>query len=851
MKVSKINIAMIFFASTSSIYGQSLMNDTTRKEKEIEQVIINGVSKKGTEAHLMSTQRKSAEIIERVGSAQLSKQGVSDVAVAVTKATGAQKQEGTGEVFIRGLGDRNNATTLNGLPIPSNDPLFKNIDLSIIKADMIDFVGLEKVYHPRLWGDMSGANVDISSKVYVGKPYFKINFGSSINFNAIKKNHFYLQNGPHYFGFKEISKPKNASILALGFPFTTSWKNKEINTPINTSLNFDFGRSFNMGQEGKLSIFGYGAFENDYSYVNGLFGGSFSSQGNALKIYDNAEEFKYQTNTTGLLNVHYKINTNHNFNYTSNYIHTTEQKLGQYAGYNRDYYDNDPLQEQFITQMRRATYRINDLFINQLRGEHQISNTFKLNWNVGLNRLDSRRPDRQQNVSVYDKKSTTNFFASSNPGANNRYYDSLIENDFVGNINAEYQLNENFKFYFGYNGRLKNSDFRATQYNFRVKASQGNYFVDANNYDSFFNLSNYQTGAYFDVVTFRGDIQYNPQTALIPQFFSSEIMNNAGYINFDYKMNEKLSGQVGVRFDQLEQQMKYNTALLSNGGEIEKNYQKILPSLNIKYSINDQQNLRLAASKTYTTPLLLEMAPFEYEDVDESSIGNATLYPQDNYNLDLKWEWFPTKNEVISLTAFGKYIQNPIARITIASSSNTVSFANVGDKGKVYGAELEIRKDIFNSENSRFYTFFNATYLNTQQDLDSQKLSNENTYVSGNFIKNKDKMQGASDFLVNANLGWEKKWNHHSFDLVIAYSYISDNIYSLGFEGRGNMVDKSIHTLDTVAKLKLNNGIGLSISAKNLLNPTYERIQANELGDLTTRAFKKGINTGVGISYEF
>jgi hypothetical protein len=43
---------------------------------------------------------------------------VSDVATAVTKTTGITKQEGSGNILWRGLGDRYNST-MNGLPIPS------------------------------------------------------------------------------------------------------------------------------------------------------------------------------------------------------------------------------------------------------------------------------------------------------------------------------------------------------------------------------------------------------------------------------------------------------------------------------------------------------------------------------------------------------------------------------------------------------------------------------------------------------------------------------------------------------------------------------------------------------------
>ena len=848
MKMNRLSIAVFFLTcSLTTVYGQQ---DTLKSEKQIEGIIIKGSTKKGSENNIIAEQKRAVEVIERVGAVQLEKQGVGDVSVAVTKATGAQKQEGSGQVFIRGLGDRSNSTAMNGLPIPSNDPVYKNIDLSIIKTDMIDFVGLEKVYNPRIWGDMSGANVDIVSKVYTGKPYFKISLGSSVNLNAIKKDHFYLQDGIDYFGFKQLNKPKNTSVVNNGFAFTTSTQNKEVYTPINSSLSVDFGRTFNIGS-GRLSMFGYGSFENDYNYVKGLFGGAYDGNVSSNKLYDNSEEFKYGTNTTGLLNLNYRLNANHTVNFTTNYIHTTEQKLGNYNGHNRDFLD-DPQRTTGYTMVRRATNKVNDLFINQLRGEHTITEPLKLYWNLGFNRLESKRPDRQQNISVYNEATGTNYFASSNPGANHRYFDKLIENDYVGNIYADYKLSDNAKVTLGYNGRYKDSDFRATQYNFRVNLAPFTYYVDPNNYDSFFNTSNYQTGASFDIVTFRGDVKYNPANALVPQYYQSEVMNHAGFANLDYKFNENFTGQLGVRYDLLDQKMMFNTAIFSNGGNIHKNYSKILPALNLKYALNDRQNLRFSASKTYTTPLLLEIAPFEYEDIDDSSYGNIDIYPSDNYNADLKWEFFPKKNELFSVTAFAKYIQNPIARVTVASSANLASFANVGDTGMVYGAEMELRKDILQQNNTRLYTFLNATYLNTSQELDAAKVAEENTTVAVNFIKDKDKMTGASDLLANVNLGLEQKWgNQNTMDFVVSYSYISDNVYALGYESIGNLVDKSINSLDAVAKFKFGNGIGVSFSGKNLLNPTYKRVQQNQNQEHTVKEFKKGINLGAGVSYEF
>jgi len=51
----------------------------------------------------------------------------------VAQVSGISKQEGVKNVFVRGLGDRYNATLLNGFPIPSEDPEYKNIALEFLE----------------------------------------------------------------------------------------------------------------------------------------------------------------------------------------------------------------------------------------------------------------------------------------------------------------------------------------------------------------------------------------------------------------------------------------------------------------------------------------------------------------------------------------------------------------------------------------------------------------------------------------------------------------------------------------------------------------------------------------------
>src|SRR5690606_15363252 len=115
-------------------------------------------------------------------------------------------------------------------------------------------------------------------------------------------------------------------------------------------------------------------------------------------------------------------------------------------------------------------------------------------------------------------------------------------------------------------------------------------------------------------------------------------------------------------------------------------------------------------------------APFLYDDVTTGTRGNPDLYPSTDYNVDLKWELFPKNDELLSITGFAKYIQNPINEIVIASASNDISWVNTGEKATAIGAEFEAKKNLFkfSSEDDDFEeklsVGFNASYMHTNQD---------------------------------------------------------------------------------------------------------------------------------------
>ena len=231
------------------------------------------------------------------------------------------------------------------------------------------------------------------------------------------------------------------------------------------------------------------------------------------------------------------------------------------------------------------------------------------------------------------------------------------------------------------------------------------------------------------------------------------------------------------------------------------------------------------------------------------------MYASDDYNFDLKWEVFPSADELISVTGFGKYILNPMNEVTIASSTNDISFINTGDFGYVAGAELEYRKTIFNFDESKSKKLtggLNASYLYSNQELDSNKVIRETDY-NVVFTDAESKFTGASDLLLNADLSFYTDWNNKESNLTttLAYTYFSDRVYALGTNDRGNLVDKAYGSLDLITKLKLNKKMGIDFIAKNILDATLNRTQENKSGDINVLSYKKGINLGLSLNYQF
>jgi TonB-dependent receptor len=831
----------------------------------LDEVVITTTTKRESETALLLEQKKAVEIKQSIGAEELSRKGVSDAAGAVAKISGISKQEGSNSVYVRGLGDRYLNTTMNGLALPSNDVNKKNIDLNLFSSDVIENVGVSKAYSSRFYGDFSAGNIDITSKEYTEQGFFDASIGAAVNSRAVGKT-FLRNEGPGYFGdYARYNHNPFAVILSHGVDPI------EAETPaINMGISLSGGKSFTFKDDSRLSLFVTASFDNSFEYREGLVA-DYTAGYN--KLFPETEQYNYATTATAMATALYRINSGNKLKFSSLAINSSSDQVGFFGtGGNGTLYDfSDEPSGYFQSNLQ---FNQDIVLVNQLIGEHTF-NKIDLDWGIGHNRVLAHEPDRKRisllgynNLLDNDPNSVASFDQNNNFN-NQRYFQNIEDEELNSRLTVSYKPSETVKLIFGYDGKTRERHFNNQRYGYK-NINTSTFGIDSvTNFDSIFNLQNFVDGVYqthvFNPIDPENGITQTNFPGLLENTYKGVLNIYAGYFSAEVSVSEKWLVIPGVRVENFNQSIEYNAINLrpNDPGFSESNENFVLPSLNIKYAINDDQNLRFAISKTVSVPEFKEIAPFVYEGISYRIGGNQDLLGtrtgvnltdksySDIYNLDLKYEWFISKSEVFSLGVFAKQINDPINLVLAADATGTQRYFRTGEQAEILGAEIELRKNLILNEDEEaiLSSGFNFTYMHTEQDLYN---SIEGSYGTS-FNRATDELEGASPIIVNADLSFKPTISENFKPAAnLVFNYSSDRIFSLGSGDVGNVIEKAVPTLDFVLKNKLGENTEINFSAKNLLDPKVEMIRENTGdGDVLLSSFQRGITVGLQFKYNF
>ena len=784
-------------------------------------VTVVAKANRESESVTLLEQKKSIVAVQSVGAKELSRKGVGDAQGAVTKVSGISKQEGVKNVFVRGLGDRYNLTTLNRFPIPSEDPEYKNIALDFFSTDIIQSVDVNKTFGGTMASDVAGAGINISSKELVGRSELKASVSAGANTNVMRSGVMQMD-GVNAFGFAQSSEPE-ADLNA--YSFHNSLDPSKKNAPVNQSYMLSGGKEWNWGTD-VFSVYMVGSHDKKYAYYDEEVRNSITS--GDLSQDMKGDISKIETSQLLMAGLNYRHSDKLHLQYDLMMVHAARESVGDYWGMDADFQSSDTY-EGF---MRRQQVNDNRLLVNQLSGVWKFAPKWSVDAGISCNKIKGMEPDRRINNLV---KTAGGYVPMKGTGVQQRYFSELNEDDINLRAGFTYKLPDAYgsefsSVNFGYTGRLVNDGFSATEYDLSVIRQQSFDATDVK-FDRYYNQGNLDKGFFMQD---RNQDEYDVDKKI-----------HSVYAEATYQLSEHFIANVGVKYDNVNLGVNYrvNRGGTKGSQSIDKDY--VLPSVNLRYNFNDKHALRFGASKTYTLPQAKEISPYRYISVSFNSQGNPDLKPSDNYNADLKWDFYLSGSELFSIGAFYKYIKNPISRIEVASAGGFLSYENIADHATVAGAEIEFRKDLFSrktAEEIHKLTFgVNGAYTYTHAK------------VSLATVSTGSQLEGAAPWIVNSDLSYQLQKGKYNLTSTLVFNYFSDRIYTIGTEGFQDIMEKGIPTLDFVLSAKMGNRFSLSMKAANLLNASHQLTRKGNADnrEVVLSKYKKGVDLSLGISYEF
>ena len=837
-----------------------------------EELVVSG-------SFIPDAKRNTSEISAILDSSSIERAGDDNIAIALTRLAGLSLVRGK-YVYVRGLGDRYSSASLNGLNLPSPEPLKRVVPLDLFPTSIIESSVVQKTYSADMPGEFGGGMVEIKTKAVPLDRIFE--FSASASFNSatsLKDDGLMYDGGEDSFGYDDgirsipssvqdainsrlkldRSNFNTTQLANFGREFENSklWVIQSGEVPLDESYSLSYGDSLDgLGIDQIINIpsatMGFmvtGGYKNSWDTQEGIRQtGDLQSLGGIVNVVvQNNKTFRSTTNditayAMAVLGVETDLSE---LKYTGLYIHKGSKEARILQGY--DSSDSANVREDFLEFYER------ELTNHQLN----FNKTFENGWNlnVGLSDGEAERDSPYERVAFYeDGNSDGVYLYDVNTGRNQTQF-SMVEDQ---TTNVVIDLEIPLEIPFGSSTFLRagveslENDRSAEVRSYRFLAAGGPIPRDGldNRIDYIFADQNFDPNRLMVIEN---------TASSSPAGYLGLLEVDAAYISFESKIGDNFEITAGIRQEDGLQQV--NTFDLFTGVDstidksIEEDY--TLPSMTLTYLPEFDENLqfRLGLSQTIARPTFRELSPTLFIDVDTDRVIAGSLYLQDSEidNIDLRAEYYFGLNQFLTAGIFYKDILNPIEE-TVNESGDLIitSYQNV-PTAEITGFEIEyeqIFEAIMDSKNDLIVKF-NYT------DTDSEVIVNPgDTYINNlgrsvsaqNLLANgrDSRLQGQSDSIANFQIGLDNLQDQSEATLI--FNYVSDRVRARGIDVLPDIIEEPPLLVDFTYSRVLaypNYDLKLSLELRNLLDEEYYASMRNiaiydqyDLGQSASLGFK-------------
>lgn len=836
----------------------------------LSEVTVTGVKQTGTEVALIQDLKKSEVVVSGLSSDQIVKTLDRDASEVVKRIPGVTIQNNN-FVVIRGLAERYNTVMLNDALTPSSEVDTRSFSFDILPSTVIDRILIFKSAAPELPGEFGGGVVKVYTKNSVLENSTSLTVSGWDRAGTTFKSGYQqsARSGTDWLGFDNGLRKAPSEIKTTDFNSTQSVPAEQLQQAANSLRNewtptrhtalpdlrvsLGLTRKFALGSAylSNVTSLSYANTREQYFVTRQrLETGSFSY------VYNYQDQRALTGNRLGIIhNWQLRLNDYHRLEFrnflnqygTDEVTHRTGIDYAQGGdGRERDNY--------------ALHYQSRTIYSGQLGGTHDLgaSKNTTLTWNTGYNYVFRNEPDYRRfrtgrDVPARGQEPDPFQVEISQIGSqsdNSIYYSQLKENTYMASGQLERRLQ----------GR---DSTRANQY--KLRAGFYTEYKDRNYASRYFSYVPGQASTFdrslenLPIEQIFQPQNLNPDTGFVlregtnpeDRYHANNTLA-AAYLSAVAPISNKFNLSGGVR-------MEYNRKFLRSGNESVPAYEEkktyFLPSLNATYNFNDRSLLRLAAGETLNRPEFREIAEYSYYNFDYDALifGNRNLRTAKIYNADLRYEFYPSRAELLSLGVFYKHFTDAIEQVTGSNPGSVLqlTYANA-DRAYDVGVEAEVRKGLVDlTENSflqRISFVLNASFIKSRVTLSD---------AAGDLAGNRRPLQGQSPYVVNTGVFYQD--DERGWQVSAQYNVIGPRIQFASSNTQNfSILELPRHVVDLAATKTISPHFSLRLGIQDLLNQYVRRYyDSDPNGSITSgdtgifERYRRGQYSTVGLTYKF